>query len=192
MSKLFFVFLALVLIVGCGDTGKSRSVKSAKSSVQQKPQQGVSEKAQQEALKAKTLLLLEKQSLRITEVKPSEIQLGLQFLLNQKNVAGFRRYTFNIQKDETLTFDNSQYDLTPDSRLKFEAYRFQSTDKKDHLALHFLFENRETGASEKSSSLVMIIELSKLKKDPVKSAFFYPTPENFDLKKWVELTLNSK
>ena len=186
MSKLLLIVLALSLfLIGCGDSGYSSVVKGTKST-KGSSQKVVSEKVQQEALKAGTLLELQPQSLRITEITNTEVKLGLQFLLNQQNNIGFRRYNFNIQKGEVLTLDNSQFDLTADSRLKIELYRFKSAQDKDHLSVHFQFENRTISDNNGESSLVLLLELSKNTKTPAKINFYYPTPENFDLKKWSE------
>lgn len=185
MNKLLLIVPALSLfLIGCGDTGHSSVVKGTKST--KGPQKVISEKVQEEALKSGTLLELQAHSLRITEITDTEVKLGLQFLLNQQNNIGFRRYNLNIRKGEELTLDNSQFDLTPDSRLKIELYRFKDAKDKDHLSLHFQFENRVSSDANVGSSLVLMLELSKNTKAPAKMNFFYPTPENFNLKKWSE------
>lgn len=191
MSKYFvssITFLALALF-GCGDTGRDNSVPVHKSPSGGGSQGGTSEKIQKEALKAGVLLAFQPQSLNISDISASEVKLGLRFLLNEQNNIGFRRFVFNIQNGEELTLDNSQLDLTPDSRLKIELYRYKgtATDAKDTLAIQFQLENRERSDSERAeSSLVLLLELTKSKKTPIKASFFYPTPENFNLKKWSE------
>lgn len=188
-NYLLTVVLVSALLVACGDTGRQLTVPTAKSNTGSSDKPGSpSGKIQQEALKAGVLLQIQPRSLNISEMSNSEVTMGLRFLLNQSDSLGFRKYNFNVLTGEELTLDNSQNDLTPDSRLKIELYRFKNmTPAKDMLAIQFQFESRERSEAEREeSSLVMIVELNKSKKDPIKANFFYPTPENFNLKKWAD------
>lgn len=175
--------LASFAFLGCSDTGFNRNVKTTKVQPQKPGPGDISEKLKDEAIKVGVLLDLKKDSLRVLNTTTDSISLGAIIELNQKD-QGYRSYSFDLRSNEIKSFENRSYDLNPDSRLGFEVYRFQKLDNQDMLAVHFKFENR-VSAQVKKSSQVVLINLKATKSMQAKE-FYFPLPEDFDIKKWSE------
>lgn len=184
MFKILFISLvASLALIGCSDTGFDRNVKTTKVQPQKPGPGDISEKLKDEAIKAGALIDLKKDSLRVLNTTVDEVSLSTIIELNQKD-QGYRSYNFDVRKNEIKTFENRNYDLNPDSRLSFEVYRFQKDESQDMLTVHFKFENR-VSAQFKKSSQVILINLKSTKPMQAKQ-FFFPLPEDFDIKKWSE------
>ncbi len=184
MRKILILSLfAAMCFSGCSDTGFDRNVKTTKVQPQKPAPGDISEKLKDEAIKAGVLLDVKKDSFRVLNTTAETISLGVMIELNQKD-QGYRNYSFDLRINEIKSFENRNYDLNPDSRLGFEVYRFQMANNQDMLTLHFKFENR-ISAQFKKSSHVFLINLKATKTMQAKE-FFFPLPEDFDIKKWSE------
>jgi hypothetical protein len=184
MQKLIILpLLASFALLGCSDTGFDRNVKTTKVQPQKPGPGDISEKLKDEAMKAGVLLDLKKDSLRVLNTTADGVSLGAMIELNQKD-QGYRNYSFDLRTSEIKNFENRNYDLNPDSRLGFEVYRFKMADNQDMLTVHFKFENR-VSAQFKKSSHVYLINLKATKTMQAKE-FFFPLPEDFEIKKWSE------
>ena len=184
MQKLIILpLLASFAFLGCSDTGFDRNVKTTKVQPQKPAPGDISEKLKDEALKAGVLLDLKKDSLRILDTTADSIGLGAVIELNQKD-QGYRSYSFDLRLNEIKSFENRNYDLNPDSRLAFEVYRFKNPENQEMLTVHLKFENR-VSAQVKKSSRVVLINLKATKSLQAKE-FFFPLPEDFEIKKWSE------
>jgi hypothetical protein len=184
MKKILILSMIFAFtLAGCGDTGFDRNVKTTKVQPQKPGPGDINEKLKDEAIKAGVLLDLKKDSLKVLNTSPDSISIGAWLELNSKD-QGYRNYNFELRNNEIKSFENRNYDLNPDSRLGFEVYRFQKDDNQELLVVHFKFENRVSVQFQKSSQVVLVnLKASK----PMQTKhFFFPLPEDFDIKNWAD------
>lgn len=173
------LFAIILFCTGCGETGFDQNVKTTKT----KPQPASVDKMKIDALKEGAFLEIKKDTLRIQNATPEMVSLGAQIELNQKD-QGYRSYNFEVRRDEIKTFENRSFDLTPESRLGFEVYRFQK--QSDFLAVHFKFESKL-----QKSSQVVLVNL-KANQPLVIQKFYFPLPNDFEIRKWSDEALASQ
>ena len=176
--------LSVLFLFGCGGSGDSSPLEGNRSQSGPGTPVGGDGKAKQEALKNKALLEISSGSLRVLQINSNEILLGLVFRVNSQPI-GYRSLKLEIKNNEEKSWEGREFDLAPETRLNFRAFRTLSTDKQELLALHFKFENRSIEPNSTSSYLVLLKVESDNRGRILKDNFFYPQTNKVELRDWI-------